>query len=589
VTVVEAQPAPAGASTEAVASRWGLTRLDLLIVAGLAVVAAVPRLTNLLGLDPFIDEASWTDWAIREFNPAVPRTWLAPLLQDGRPPLHFWLTLPLTLVVDNGLLAGRLAAALAGVASTLALYGLGRELVSRTVGGVAALLWALSPFTVFLARFAADDSVLALMAMLVCWSSVCLARRPSTRTAIMCGLTLGFGVLAKTTGVLFVLAPPLAVLFVGHPRAWRSYVRPFSIAALVSVIAMLPLAPWMPQIVTELGRHAASSSGDGPGSLLAQNSLLAGFWLYQFLGAGLPLLTAIGLVTALVWRERGLLLVTVLGAVWLGIVLDRGVSLFSRYLLFGTFPAFLLAGYAADRLALVVGWVTPALPPPSPLSRKRERGETTSPPPLPSGRGGGGEGAARRLGGEGRSFQLAAISMAVFAVVVAVWPRADLLRDVVLAPERAEIPSGEHFRYVEQWLAVHGLGQIVQELRQRGAERPVTVLVPPASREERVLVPYNILRAYLRHDPAVRFVEVPALYRAQDLRDLRRVSRDGPTYLLVNGTYTDAPGTPNDVPGFTRRLEDRLARDVPEAHAVLRIDRPSAPNWLTLYRLDPGD
>ena len=48
-------------------------------------------------------------------------------------------------------------------------------------------------------------------------------------------------------------------------------------------------------------------------------------------------------------------------------------------------------------------------------------------------------------------------------------------------------------------------------------------------------------------------------------------------------------GTPNDVPAYTRHLEDRLARDLPEAHAVLRIDRPNAPNWITLYRLDPGD
>src|SRR5262249_18273415 len=127
------------------------------------------------------------------------------------------------------------------------------------------------------------------------------------------------------------------------------------------------------------------------------------------------------------------------------------------------------------------------------------------------------------------------------------------------------------------------------ELRERGRQQPVTVVVPVASREERVLIPYGALRGYLRHDQTVRIVEAPSLYRAQDLRDLRRIARDGPTFLLVDGTYTDAPGTPNDVPAYTRLLENRLARDLPEAHPVVRIDRPSAPNWLTLYRLDPGD
>ena len=105
----------------------------------------------------------------------------------------------------------------------------------------------------------------------------------------------------------------------------------------------------------------------------------------------------------------------------------------------------------------------------------------------------------------------------------------------------------------------------------------------------RVLLPHSALRSYLRRDPAVRFVEVPALYRAQDLREIRRLAQSRPTFLLVNGTYVDMPGTANDAPTFTRRIEERLERDVPAAREVLRISRPAAPNWLSLYRLDGGD
>jgi hypothetical protein len=45
---------------------------------------------------------------------------------------------------------------------------------------------------------------------------------------------------------------------------------------------------------------------------------------------------------------------------------------------------------------------------------------------------------------------------------------------------------------------------------------------------------------------------------------------------------------PNDVPAYTHQLERRLAQDLPEAREVLRIPRPTAPNWLSLYRLDGG-
>jgi hypothetical protein len=552
MTATEAVPRAARTQKQRRTDRAAIGRLELALVIGLAIVAAVPRCINLLGLDPFIDESSWVDWATREFEPTVLASWLAPLLHDGRPPLHFWLMLPIAAVVENGFLAGRLAAALAGVASTLALYGLGREITSRTAALGAALLWALSSYTVLFARIAADDALLALVAILATWSSIVLARRPTIKSGIVLGMMLGLGALTKTTGAMFVLAPPLAILVAGHPRNWRTYVWPLATGALVSIIAVAPIVPWLPQVLAELGRHAAPA-GTG-GSLLTQNTQIATVWLYQFVGAGLPILAGIGLLAAVGWRQSMLLLVTLLGALWLGLLLATGTSLFARYFLFGVFPVFLLAGYTLDRLATLLGRAVGRVP-----------------------------------SGNTSASTAARVAIVIVGVGVVLWSRADLLHDVMMDPARAAIPEGEHFRYVEQWLAVYGLGQVADELRARGHERPVTVVVPAASREERVLIPYGALRAYLRHDASVRFVEETSLYRAQDLRDLRRTARDGPTFLLVNGTYTDAPGTPNDVPAYTRRLEDRLAHDVPEAHPVLRIDRPNAPNWLTLYRLDPGD
>ena len=179
-TLQATKPAHTPASSPHDAHAWSL--LDLLAVAVLALVATVPRTANLLGLDPFVDEASWTDWALRLLEPGSPRTWLIPVLTDGRPPLFVWTIAPFGALVDNGIVAGRLAASLAGVLSAIALYGLGREIASRTLGLCAALLWALSPFTVFFSRIAADDPLLTLLAILTAWASVRLARQPTTTT-----------------------------------------------------------------------------------------------------------------------------------------------------------------------------------------------------------------------------------------------------------------------------------------------------------------------------------------------------------------------------------------------------------------------
>lgn len=545
---------PSPSTDHSAGLRW--SALDAIWLALLAVAATVPRTVNLLGLDPFVDEAAWVDWALRQFQWSVPSSWLVSVLTDGRPPLFVWLAAPLGIVVDNGMLAARLASALAGTASTLALYALGRELASRTTGLVAALLWAVSPFSVFFARLAADDATLALTAILATWASVRLARRPTLLVGALCGLALGLTVLAKTSGLLLAAAPPLALLLLGRPRDWRAYIRPLVATFVVGLLTVAPLLLGVAQLLDQVALHTPSTATQKPASLLP-NLELVGFWADVYAGWRFQLFAVAGLVLALLCRQRGILFVTLLGAVLLLAMLQISTALVPRYILFAAFPAFLLAGYAIDRLgdrlgqlaALSSGWL-------------RSHGSRVTV-------------AARGL-------------VVVVGLAAVISERSTLAVAVVLDPARAAIPNTEHFRYVEQWYAVYGLGQIMDELRARAEDGPVTVLVPPPSRESRVLVPYAALRFYARRDPSIRIVEAPSLWRAQDLREVRRLARDGPTYLVINGSYTDAPGMPNDIPAYTQRLERQLSRDVPNAREVLRIPRPTAPNWLSLYRLDGG-
>ena len=159
------------------------------------------------------------------------------------------------------------------------------------------------------------------------------------------------------------------------------------------------------------------------------------------------------------------------------------------------------------------------------------------------------------------------------------------LLTVVRQPAEAKIPGSEHMGYVENWFAVYGLGRWWTSSALE-PERPVTVIVPPASRESRVMVPYG--------GPAL----VPA---ARSERPVRRsaVALAGPGSPRASpdrSRWPDIPGGQRQLhrrprhrqrrPAYTRQLERRLAQDVPEAREVLRIPRPMAPNWLSLYRLD---
>jgi hypothetical protein len=526
------------------------TRADVGIMVLAAVLAVIPRTVNLLGLDPFVDEASSLDWTLRLIDLTAPRTWLLSMLMDGRPPLYFWLLMPFSAVVDNGFLAGRLLTALADVLCVLALYVLGRELASRTVGALAAILWALSPLPIFFARLAVDDSLLTLMAVLTTLTAVRLARQPTVASGAWFGLTLGVTVLVKTNGALIGVALPLALVMLGRPSEWRTYVRPLGAACLAGLLPIPLLLLGVGPVLHQIVDHTRGADPGG-GSLLARNAVTVAGWLETYVGNRFLLVAGAGVVLALVFRQTGLLFAALLGFSVMLVIVAISSPIFARRLLLPAFPAFLLAAYAIERVGYLVAWAVRAV-------------------------------------GPGRERAWLAVCAAVIAVglVVALGERADLAVTIVRSPAEAKIPGSEHLQYFENWYALYGLGQIAEELRAQGRERPVTVLVPPASRENRVIVPYAALRYYLRRDPAVRFVEAPALWRAQDLRELRQLTRDGPTYLVVNGSYTLASGMPNDAPAYTRQLERRLAQDFPNAREVLRIPRPIEPNWLSLYRLD---
>jgi 4-amino-4-deoxy-L-arabinose transferase-like glycosyltransferase len=548
--------------------RWTLPgpRRERLVLLALAVLAAVPRLFNLLALDPFVDEVNWVRWAVDRFDPGDPSTYWVPIVQDGRPPLYFWLTLLTTRLVDNGFVAGRLAAVVPDIGSTLGLYVLGRLVISPQVGMLGGILWAVSPFNVFLARIASDDPLLTLCAMLVAISGVVVVRRPGWGSGVFCGLAVGLAIYAKTLGLLAVATPAFAILTLAAPRSYRRFLWPALAAMLVAALLLMPLVPWLLPLATKAARHAdlgafgAASPAGGGGPVVAwlerlinrdlflRNLDAVRHWVPQYTGLPFVALGALGLILAGVGRQRGLRYLVLIVAFGVALTLAHAKPLYSRYLLVSSFPLYLLAAAALVWLTTMASRVI------SRVARHRD-------PAL----------AVR-----------AALLAGGLALTVA--PMLSFTVPLITVPERAPLPVLERVQYLESWFALYGLARVVQFLGQEAQSGPVTVLVPATPGPFNTLIT-NALRLYLRGDHAVSFTAVRALDTGDSLSELRDwLTGRAPTFVVTNGTHKPDPSPA--VSSYTRKVEVALARDLPEARLVVHIPRPSGSRWLNVYRLD---
>ena len=107
--------------------------------------------------------------------------------------------LPLLKAIDDPLLAGRLISVFSGFFTLTGLTVLGWLMFGEAVGWVSAFLYLISPFFTLYDRLALYDS-LTTAAMV--WSMVFLivmSRRLRLDAALLAGLTVGAGLLTKSS------------------------------------------------------------------------------------------------------------------------------------------------------------------------------------------------------------------------------------------------------------------------------------------------------------------------------------------------------------------------------------------------------
>lgn len=339
---------------------WGKVALGLGI---LLVLYGLTRLTNLTKLPIFTDEAIYIRWSQIGAQDA---NWRFISLTDGKQPLFTWVTMALLrLVPGDPLFVGRLTSVLTGAFSLVGIWFLAWELFkNRRVAFLSSILYLVLPFTLMYDRMALYDSMVGTFYIWNLYLAIRLVREVRLDLALILGMTLGLGMLNKTSGFisLYLLPGTLLLFDMKKPkllsRLWQWLVL-VGIAAVLSQIfySILRLSPFFHMIsqkdvvfvypFAEWLRH--------PFEFLQGNLIGLFDWLRTYLT--LPIFIASLVPFFVPWknlREKlvlyGYWLVPFVGLAMIGRIL------FPRFILFMAMPLLVLA-------ALTIDWLLTRLKP----------------------------------------------------------------------------------------------------------------------------------------------------------------------------------------------------------------------------------
>lgn len=186
-----------------------LFKLEITMLAILAIFYFLTRLINLDLIPIFTDEAIYAYWAqVALHDPA--NRFIS--LEDGKQPLFIWFAAISHKFVADPLIANRLISVLAGFGSLLAIYFLAKELFSKNTARIAALLYIILPFTLLYDKMGLFDSLLTMLGISSIFFSIKLIKDPRLDWALLAGISIGLAMITKSSGVFFLYYLPLSLI-----------------------------------------------------------------------------------------------------------------------------------------------------------------------------------------------------------------------------------------------------------------------------------------------------------------------------------------------------------------------------------------
>lgn len=119
------------------------------------------------------------------------------LYSSLHPPLYVWLTTIAFHLFGVNEFSARFFSALLGGLTLFVIYGIGKKIVNRHVGFLAAVLFGMHPFTTFFARQGQFDTALVCFLTLAVYFLINNEYQPSPRNATLAGLCTGAALMTK--------------------------------------------------------------------------------------------------------------------------------------------------------------------------------------------------------------------------------------------------------------------------------------------------------------------------------------------------------------------------------------------------------
>lgn len=498
------------------AKKSGWTGLVLVLI-GLILAYFVTRLYNLTSLPIFTDEAIYIRWSQIGSRDAA---WRFISLVDGKQPLFTWIAMVLMRFIADPVLAGRLVSALAGFASLVGMFFLGREVFRNVrIGVIASILYLISPFALVYDRMALYDSLTAMLSIWSLYLAVLLVRQIRLDIALLFGMTLGLGMLNKTSGFLSLYMVPATLILFDVRKAdrfkrfsrWLAYV---GIAAVISLAmySVLRLSPLF-HMVEQKDAVFVYPFGEWikhPTEFFTGNIRGLFDWLIHYLTW--PVWIAVLLPALTFWKHtrEKLLLYGWWLAPFVALALF-GRVLYPRFILFMTMPLLVLASLTIESIAL--RW-----------------GKTVF-----------------------------GLVLLVLLTMPSVWTDYLLLTQ----PTHALIPQADRGQYINDWPAGWGVKEVSDTLLQESQKRKVVVYTEGTFG----LLPYG-LEIWLVDKPNIKIHGIWPLPETPPPEVVDSVSQNA-TYLVAN--------SPEDVPvGWPLTLVASYAKGL-RKDRTLRLYRVETP------------
>jgi 4-amino-4-deoxy-L-arabinose transferase-like glycosyltransferase len=171
----------------------------LLLLSGFLIT----RLTKLLTLPIFNDEATYIDWSWRMLNLQGE---FFHSVKFAKPPLMMWVIGILRKFISDPLLAGRLVSVFAGAFLLFGIYKIANTYLNRKAALAACILYIVLPPFVFYDRQALMETAVAASGI---WAFYYLVKYLDTKKYLYAGILgaiLGLGYLIKTSAIVFFIA-----------------------------------------------------------------------------------------------------------------------------------------------------------------------------------------------------------------------------------------------------------------------------------------------------------------------------------------------------------------------------------------------